>query len=344
MGPTEKLFNAIVSGDRATVTRLCAEEGFDIDRRDHVGRTPLQVAILSKSTEIACDLIDAGARMTNRLVDGRTALHVAAQLDLPAVVRKLLERSAVNDEKAKAEEEEKKRAAEAKDAEKMDVDDEEGDKSADEDDEDEDGHDSSEDDWSSDDEEKSAKEKKADDSLLPEDEEDIPDVFDVNVPDWDLRFTPLQYATVFGSLGAIDELLAAGADPKQVTKLDAYWAKPFHVLTLASLTRDPSTASEAAKRLVAAGATSSQADDFVFTIFHRIVCTGRAELVEALLRNDPSAKAVIDAPHVSGSLEMVHPVVSAITRRNYSALAVLLAHGAKYSFSEEDFTDAKKLR
>ena len=47
MGPTEKLFNSIVAGDRATVTRLCAEEGFDIDRRDHVGRTPLQVAILS---------------------------------------------------------------------------------------------------------------------------------------------------------------------------------------------------------------------------------------------------------------------------------------------------------
>ena len=92
MGPTERLFNAIVARDRAAASKIASGESFDVERRDHVGRTPFPIAILSKAADIACDLIDAGGRMTALVVDGRTALHLAAQLDLPVVVRKLLER------------------------------------------------------------------------------------------------------------------------------------------------------------------------------------------------------------------------------------------------------------
>ena len=343
MGPTEKLFNAIVTGDRAAVAKIVSAEGFDVDRRDHVGRTPLQIAILAKAADIACDLIDAGARMTARVVDGRTALHLAAQLDLPVVVRKLLERSAVNKEKAEEEAAKKKEAEKKKKEDKMDVDDEDGDEDGDDDDEDDDSdHDSSEDDWSSEDGGK-AKEKakdakaKPDISQIPEDEEDEPDVFDVNIPDWDYAFTPLQYAVVFGSLGAIDELLAAGADATLVTKLDNYWSKPFHPLTLTALTMDVSVAGEVVKKLVAAGATSSQADDELFTIFHKIVCANRPKLVEAFLHNDPNAKTVIESPHMTSGAQMTLPIVSAIVNHNPSMVAVLLAYGAKISVTEEDF-------
>ena len=138
MGPTEKLFDAIVTGDRAAVAKIVSAEGFDVDRRDHVGRTPLQIAILSKAADIACDLIDAGARMTARVVDGRTALHLAAQLDLPVVVRKLLERSAVNKEKAEEEAARKKEAEKKKKEDKMDVDDEDRDEDGDDDDDNDD--------------------------------------------------------------------------------------------------------------------------------------------------------------------------------------------------------------
>ena len=246
MGPTEKLFNAVVSGDRAAVAKIISADGFDIDRRDHVGRTPLQIAILSKANDIACDLVDAGARMTARVVDGRTALHLAAQLDLPAVVRKLLERSAVNKEKAEEEATAKKEAEKKKEEEKMDVGDEDGGGGDDEDGD----RDSSEDDWSSQDEDKAKDSKpKPDISQIPEDEEDEPDVFNVNIPDWDYAFTPLQYIVVFGSLGAIDELLAAGADATLVTKLDDYWAEPFHPLTLTALTRDPNVLEKLSRSL-----------------------------------------------------------------------------------------------
>jgi ankyrin repeat protein len=56
-------------------------------RRDHIGHTPLHVAIMAGAKDIACNLIDAGAHISLRIVDGRTALHLAVQMD---VVRKLL--------------------------------------------------------------------------------------------------------------------------------------------------------------------------------------------------------------------------------------------------------------
>ncbi|KAI0643463.1 ankyrin [Trametes meyenii] len=340
MGLTEKLFAAIVAGDRAAVARVLAEEGADVDRRDHVGRTPLQVAILSRVVDVACDLIDAGARMTSRLVDGRTALHLAAQLDLPAVVRKLLERSASNAEKAK--EEEARQAKKADDVSHIG----DGDSDADEGDDVE--RNSSEDDWDSEDDarkkNKNTKEQKPDASQIPEEEQDMPDVFDVNLPDWDYAFTPLQYAVAFGSTSSVEELLTAGADPKLVTQTDGYMTKPLHPLTLTALTRDVEVACEIAKKLFSSGAVSSEADSSLFTIFHKIVCTGKATLVDAFLQHDLNAKAVLDTPYVTTNARLTFPVVSAIARGSYATLAVLLSYGAKYVFTEEDWSRARDLK
>jgi ankyrin repeat protein len=96
--PTALLFQAIAKHDRATVQRLLKDEdaGANLHRRDHVGRTALHVAILVKAVEIAEDLIDAGARITARLADGRAPLHLAAQYDLPRLINKLMERSQKN--------------------------------------------------------------------------------------------------------------------------------------------------------------------------------------------------------------------------------------------------------
>ncbi|KAI0325229.1 ankyrin [Cubamyces sp. BRFM 1775] len=348
MGQTEKLFNAIVAGDRATVARVLSQEGTGIDRRDHVGRTPLQFAILSKEVDIACDLIDSGARMTARLVDGRTALHLVAQLDLSVVLRKLLERSAVNAEKA----EEEAAAKKAKENDSMDVDedegkDDEGEDSGDDDSDEE--QDSSEDDWSSEDGDRRKKSRddasqKPDTAQIPEDDEDVPDVFDVNLPDWDYAFTPLHYAVAFASLSTLDQLLAAGANPKLAITPDNRRVKYFHPLTLTLFIRDIDAACEVAKKLFSYGAVSSEADDNLFTIFHRIVCARKPILVDTFLRHDPNAQAVLDAPHVERNTETIFPVVSAIGKGSHTTLAVLLAYGAKYVYSEEDWSHACELR
>lgn len=349
MGPTEKLFSAIVHGDREEVKKIVSADGFDINRRDHVGRTPLQIAILAKEVDIACDLIDAGARMTSRLVDGRTALHLAAQLDLPTLLRKLLERSAINAEKAAAEAT-KKAQEEVED--RMEVDDEagaadeDGEKDGDGDDGDEE-RDSSEDDWSSEGEGEKKKDQdtKQDMGQIPEDNKDEPDVFNVDLPDWDYALTPIQYAVIFGSLGAVDELIAGGADATLVTTKGEGWTKrSFHPLTLTALTEDVGIATEMVKKLVAAGATSSPADEDLFTIFHKIVCVRKPELVEALLRYDASAKAVIDSPHVSNNVQMTLPIVSAIASNQLATIAILLAYGTKLTFTEEEYSRALELR
>ncbi|KAH9930561.1 ankyrin [Amylocystis lapponica] len=349
MGPTEKLFYAIVTNNRAAVADIVSQEGFDLERRDHVGRTPLQIAVMSKAVDIACDLIDAGARMTSRVVDGRTTLHLAAQLDLPVVARKLLERSAVNAEKARKEAEEAERAKqvekEAREAEADVVDDED---IGDEDDE-EDEHDSSEDDWHSDGSEKETTKSEAmqpaDDGQIPEDEKDQPDVFDVNAPDWDATLTPLQYAVIYGSVEVVDELIAGGADAKLVTHRTQGYSNPYlHQLTVAILTEKDDVACQIVQKLIAAGAVSSEADEDLFTIFHKFVCSRRPDLVATLLRSDTNAKVVINVPFVPRWHRTIFPIVSAIATQDYATLAVLLAYDVKLVITEADYSRASDQR
>ncbi|KAJ7181063.1 hypothetical protein C8R46DRAFT_844290, partial [Mycena filopes] len=220
IGPTERFFAAIATQDRASVQRMLAE-GQDVDHRDHVRRTPLHFAILCRAVDVACDFIEAGARMTARLVDGRTSLHLAAQLDLLPVVRKLLERSALNAERAPTDVDEK---------------DEVGPVDSD--------RPSSEDDWSSEDDIIAVLDEEDGDSEgsdgeprklstkkiasnaeslanvgdLREDETDVPDIFDLNLTDWDMTFTALGHAIVSGSLPVVEALLDAGADVKLVSQ------------------------------------------------------------------------------------------------------------------------------
>ena len=149
IGQTEKFFAAISSGDRYAVAQFL-RQGADVGRRDHVGRSCLHLAIMSNAVDIACDLIDAGARLTARLVDGRNSLHLAVQMDQLVVVRKLFERSAINAHRGTM-------------GNTMDVDSKEL--------ANETRRETSWDDWLFDD----------------EDAADQPDVLDVNLPDWDPR-------------------------------------------------------------------------------------------------------------------------------------------------------------
>ncbi|GBE83207.1 hypothetical protein SCP_0502540 [Sparassis crispa] len=340
VGPVEKFFNAIAKLDRPAVAHLLQQEETDVNRRDHVGRTALQLAIVCKASDIACDLVDAGARITARVADGRTSLHLAAQLDLPAVVRKLLERSVVNAEKAKEDAEEKqKKKGRSKD--EMDVDDGSGG-------DDESGSDdeNSKNDWSSEDGAKGQKieeQPQVDNGQIPEDETEEPDVFDLNAADWDMAFTPLQYAIASGSVSIVDELIAAGADVKVVTTANRYDAPRLHQLTATILTEDQDVACQIAKKLFAAGAVSSEADDELVTVFHRVVAAGRPQLVATFLSSDPNAKVVINTPHVAPFGTITSPIISTITRGNWSTLAILLAFNAKLTLTEEDFYRAREM-
>ena len=344
LGPTEKLFNAIAAHDRETVQRLLQDETLDINRRDPVGRTPLHVAALTRATDICCDLIDAGARMTPRLASGRTVLHIAAQMDMSVVIGKLLERSTLNEEKAKQAEADKEAAAK-KVEDDGNASDSDGERP------------SSVDDWTSEDEVDDKRktvaaakrvialdEPAADDGDIPEDEMNLPDILDVNAPDWDLRFTPLAFAIVSGAPSAVDALLNAGVDPKQalMPKPNDYNSCTLHPLALATVTVNEETAGTIVDSLLRAGASSSQADTSLYSILHAFVSSGKLSLVEKLLKNDPTSKAAINVPAFS-NMSAAYPLVTATSKSQYAMVALLLAYGANVSYSPEEIDRAKKM-
>ena len=337
VGPIEKLFNAIASHDIRTVEQAVAE-GVDINRRDYVGRTALQMAIMVKALDIVNFLIDNGARMTARLVDGRTCLHLAANLDLPDVVLKLLERSRWNEEKVKEAEEAAKNAA-------MDTDDGEATTRP-----------SSEDDWSSD-ENDGAEDSKPiapvvnkyqaplELTVLPEDEVDKPDIIDVNAVDWDMAFTPLIYAIVAGSVRCVDILLAAGAQYKleSVEQVVQHYGEAdnpvLHPLLMPALTMDETSSIAITERLIRAGASTSQADGNKFTILHSLISTGKTHLVEAVLRNDPNAKAALNVVYLDFA-NAIHPLVTALALQKPALVALLLLYGSDVIITKEDIEKA----
>ena len=344
IGEAEKLCKAIISFDRVTVLRMIKEE-VDINRRDHVGRTPLHLAILTCASEIACDLIDAGARMMARLVDGRTALHLAAQLGLGHVIEKLLERSELNKEK----EEDEKATTEA----------EEGKTTADEDDpmdgtsKDKEEEAKSEDIGADDDEEEAKEDDdyeiidRADvivgvgaDANIPEDDEDEPDILDVNIPDWDNGLTPLGYAIVHGHLDVVDQLLIAESDPLQPVKSNSHEIPIVHPLSLTVLAEDEDVACKIAERLIQAGAASSTADRTLMSVFLRIITSGKPKLLSTLFRVDPKAKKLVNFPTIQSGTA-IFPTTAAIANHDFVTLASLLAHGAKVMFKDEDLNAAR---
>lgn len=344
IGQTERIFAAIAAHNRTTVGTMI-KEGVDVNRRDHVGRSPLHFAILCNAKDIAFDLVDAGARMTARLVDGRSSLHLAIQHDQVTVVRKLLEKSAQNQEAVDKDFEEalddnmeKRSDGERPSSEDdwsseddgvMEVDDEE---QADGGDEEEGERKPSKD--------KEDAEQAPDGDAIPDDNTDEPDIFDLYAADWDFGLTPLGYAVIFASIPILEDLIAAGVDVKKPTQNKTLNAYP---LTLTLLRPDEDEACKIAERLILAGATSSPADTQFRTIFYRIVVAKKVKLASTILRFDPNASAVVNFPSISWS-DVTFPVVLAIHMRDYAMTATLLTYGAKLQLLEEDITRAAATR
>jgi ankyrin repeat protein len=345
--PTQQLFTAIAARDRAAVQELL-KQGIDVNQRDYVGRTTLHVAIAVKAFDIAADLIDAGARITARLADGRAPLHLAAIYDQPTIIAKLFERSTKNAADLKAKEEDEDNA-------KMDTTDVPGPISSEDDwsshsDEDavmSDLDEENEEDEGSEDEDGEKKPSKSkEDTVAPQDEipveeDDQPDIIVVDEFDWDFGFSALSYAIIYGSLPTVNALVEGGADPKLPSKkVQNDISESLHPLTLTILRQDEDEACKIAERLLQLpSVTSSTADAQMQTIFHHAVLAGREKLVETLLRCDPHAVTVLDFPSIQYQ-NVVFPIVTAIKKRNFAVLGVMLAYGAKLELAEPDVTKA----
>ncbi|KAG8952591.1 hypothetical protein FRC04_003952 [Tulasnella sp. 424] len=357
--PLVKLFSLIVSHNRSACNDFLKRNAEAIKARDHLGRTPLQFALLCSAEDICLDLIEQGARMTSRMVDGRCSLHLAAQMGLPKVVKALLERSERNKLEKEAKEKEAKEKEKNKSVKVKDQDDEVrffGWHSGS-------GlssrrkclqiRDSSEDDWSSEDNEdedyEEAKKKvdpkgdpvKAEEDPLEESEGE-PDILDIDAPDWDQCLTALGYAIISGSFTAVQVLIAAGADCKTPRQLsDSYQTNStFYPLALTALTPDESVGAQIAEHLITVGGAScSAADSCTLTVFHRLVSLNKPQIIETILNVDPTAKAASRFLYTNSGQSAIHPIASAFANGQRAMVAVLLAYAGSRAFIDLETYD-----
>ncbi|KAG8887163.1 hypothetical protein FRB98_000419 [Tulasnella sp. 332] len=298
--PVTRLFMSIASHDRAAAADFVKKNADSIRWRDHVGRTALQFAIQCSARDICKDLIQAGAWMTARLVDGRTSLHIACQMgDMEDVVAMMLAKS---DLTKKVVEERANTASGGKDSD-SDVEMKDGQEKM--------NHgkdflqDPSEDDWTDQDEHEEDNEdyskaktevQPATEPVLIEDdvfeESNEADVLDINAADWDQSVTPLG----------------------------------------APLTKDENVAGQIAAHLVVAGgATSAAADEETISVFHRLT-------VAALLRVDPTAKTAARFLKPSWS-DAVSPMTTASAGGFRAMVAVLIAYAGSPVFIDQETFD-----
>ncbi|KAG8933988.1 hypothetical protein FRC01_005885, partial [Tulasnella sp. 417] len=228
--------------------------------------------------------------------------------------------------------------------------------------------DSSEDDWSSqDDEDKDYEEakKKVDpkgdpistEEDLLEDSADRPDILNIDVPDWDQGLTPLGYAIFSGSLKSVQILVAAGADCKTPralgeghqstsTFLPSYihpssqTTSTFYPLTLTALTPDESVGAQIAEHLITSGGAScAAADSDTVTVLHRLVALNKVQIVEAILKVDPTAKVASRFLYSKNRQAAIHPIVTAFAGGQRAMVAVLLAYGGMRPFVDLETYD-----
>ncbi len=114
VGNTTRLGQAIVDLDLDAVKDwFSSPEVVDVNRRDHTGRTPLQLAVMCSTAEIVQCLIERGARLVSRLYNGMTALHLAAHRGQVQIVKDIMDRSDANEEAEAIKEDARKEARRA---------------------------------------------------------------------------------------------------------------------------------------------------------------------------------------------------------------------------------------
>ncbi|KAK4502688.1 hypothetical protein PRZ48_006114 [Zasmidium cellare] len=344
VGNTELLCKAIVDGDIEYVRSWLEQEGNDPNTRDYTGRTPLHLAVTSSTLEVVQTLVDQGARLVARLVDGKTALHLAAMRGNVEMVSALLRKSEANEEEEErktearrtarqAEEEGKPLDAALKNVNISQQEDEDSDVEMLSNPDDDDDLDATT--------ENSIVNIKppvpaADDKALEGDDDDEPDVYDVNVLAWDVAVSPLHLAIVHGHVQVVKTLVQEfGADVLLPVKLvnDHDNSARGAILTLVlALCLQLEHAKEMTKVLIELGASSAQADMNQKTALHFGVAECPDILPSLLEADETGVKRAINHLSVSGAWyrpSTSSPLVAAIQAKDTTTALRCLAIGSK---------------
>jgi len=358
IGNTTRLCQAIVDHDFDAVQDWFSSlEETDVNRRDHAGRTPLQLAAMCSTPEIVHVLIEHGARLVSRLYNGMTALHLAAYRGEVQIVKAILDKSLANEEEESRKEDARKVARRTAAGIVTEQDHEGGPilenatRSTD------DSAESEDDDWDDDDSGSvtegsfiKVREKSEASDPLTEDK-DEPDVFNVDVLAWDNPLSPLHLAIIAGHIDIIELLIDNyGADVLLPVKImDVYNRKEAKaaILTLTLALELPfQQANETVKALLAHGATATQADMNHISALHYAVNSGKTLVVEALENADSSAVAAacnfVTAKGYRSSPSVQAPILTAIRTGRQDLVEKLVSLGANIEISFEAFEQAYK--
>lgn len=342
IGNTQQLCQRIAGGDLAFVDNWCKKNPDGIDRRDHTGRTPLHLAAQCSTTEVLKCLINHGARIVARLVDGMTALHLASAGGNVDMVTALLERSEAN-EAEEAEKQDRKnadKASSSKPAER-DSDSENNEESMSE-------VSSEAGTATTEGFVKVADRKTSDEDALDGDDNSKPDIYDVNVLAWDTPVSPLHLAILGGHNEVIKTLISTfGADALLPIKIiDSYTRSPSHaIMTLLLAARLSSSSSTSViQNLLAHGASSAQADVHHVSAFHYLVAKEKVDLIKACIEEDGAAtKSALNHIVVKDSywrLGVDTPLTTAIRTCDTKLVNFLLGAGAKPVIDLDSFASA----
>lgn len=276
-----------------------------LESKDAAGRTPLLLATLCGQTEIAKFFVDRGARLTARLSDGRTALHVAATYGHVGIIQAILvagvKVQAANAPIKEAAEEAAEEAEEGRNRRDL------------------------------------AEKAKAAAAAVAE-----LDDWEVDDEDWDHAMTPLGYAVFFGRSEAIKVLvqegqaqlarqIVVGGTKKSAKKKQRYYhqqKKSYPLLHLAMLNKSGSQVQDAGKVLLDLGYNVNVLDADLRS----------ALMVAARFGAMDWLKLLVSAPNVK--IDLIVKASSALSialqRGAKDVAELLLEAGAKPFYTVED--------
>ncbi|KAJ5290060.1 uncharacterized protein N7443_010313 [Penicillium atrosanguineum] len=186
-----------------------------------------------------------------------------------------------------------------------------------------------------------------------EDNDDTPDVYDINVVAWDSLTTPLHLAILHGHVEVVKELVSSfGADVLMPVKIVNEQIKKPHaaILTLVLVPALPfDKAREMSQTLLELGGSPAQADLAQWTSLHYIAQSDYSELLDLYMEHDGPAVqrainnlAAVDRGWYRSSPTFCSALVSSIQARKHASAKKLLEMGTKPNFSCEDIMKVTK--
>ena len=339
VGNTQLLCQAIVDQDLYYIEQWLSQEGNDPSTRDHTGRCPLHLAVATSTLEVVQCLIDRGARLVARLVDGKTALHLACLRGDPRMVAALLRKSEANEEEEANKTDAKRKLRLAAKEETQNTEDGSTQSAQDVTFEMVDEADAEPDvDAMTDGSIVNIKTPATNADGNPDAQDDnSPDVYDVNVLTWDTPTSPLHLAVLSGHLDVVKCLVEDfGANvllPVVLPSTYAGGASEGALLTLTLATSLPLDKSKEMTRLLfKLGASCAQADLKQKTALECCI-TSAPDLLQTYLDADPTGAArALRHVSVQGptyNVQVSGPLITTISNQDNETALRLLSAGAR---------------